>query len=286
MDGHGRIETHRELTRFHRDAVNPPPDIARFDRSACPERIGQKRELLGALLPDDIAPPAQIAAGILRREAIGHEERHAELPAMQSHPEPAVALDAREVVVRAGPIVAKVVNETEAQPDRIGEIDVIDLARHFRSAQDSVGGKGKDAIGKAKSAPAAIGGGIAAFLGRMRLVEFRGQQPIDVGRQSGHERIVLAVRQEDIVTLLDRRRIEDGLAGDRDEGEQDREQPGPVARRHLACERDHRRGCKQRIAKQVIERQSDDSQTGAPVASGGVTGRTAAGMRNRRRFVP
>ena len=158
MDGHGRIETHRELTRFHRDAVNPPADIARFNRAAGPERIGQQRELLGPLLPDDIAPPAQIAARILRREAIGHEERHAELPAMQSHPEPAVALDAREVVVRAGPIVAKVVDEAEAQPDRIGEIDMIDLARHFRAAQDSVGGKGKDAIGKAKSAPAAIGG--------------------------------------------------------------------------------------------------------------------------------
>ena len=285
MDGHGRVETHRELTGLDRDAIDAPPDISRLDRAAGPERIGQQRELLRSLLPDDVAAPAQIAAGILRRETISHEERHAELPAMQSHPEPAVALRACQVV-RPRPVVAKVVDETEAQPDRIGEIDVIDLARHLRAAQDSVGGKRKDPIGKCKSAPAAIGGGIAAFLRRIRLVEFGRQQPIDIGRQSGDKGVVLAVRKKDIVPLLDRRRIEDGLAGDRDHGEQDREQPGPVARGHLTCERDHGRGGKQGIAKQVIERQSDDRPTGAPAASGGATGRTAAEMRNRRRFVP
>ncbi len=173
---------------------------------------------------------------------------------MQPHPEPAVTLDARQVVVGAGPIVAKVVDETETQPDRIGEIDVIDLAGHFRAAQDSVAGKRKDAIGKSKPAPAAVGRGIAAFLGRIGFFEFGREQPIDIGRQAGDERVVLALREEDVVTLLDRRRIEDGLAGNGDAGQQDRKEPRLVARCHLAGERDHGRTEEDAIAEQVVER--------------------------------
>jgi hypothetical protein len=98
MDRDRRIQTHRELIGLDRDAVNPPADVAGFDRAAGPERIRQKRELLRPLFPDDVALPAQIAAAIGRGEAVGHEKRHAELPAMQSHPEAAVALDAHKVV--------------------------------------------------------------------------------------------------------------------------------------------------------------------------------------------
>ena len=135
---------------------------------------------------------------------------------------------------------------------------MVDLARDFSAAQDPVGGKRKHAIGKAKPAPATGRGRIAPPFGRISLVEFACQQAIDIRRQSGDERVIVSVHEEDIVAFLDRRRIEHRLPGHGDAGQQDRKQPRLVASRHLAGERDHRRGDEHAIAEQVVERQSDD----------------------------
>ena len=73
-----------------------------------------------------------------------HEPRHGEMPGMQH-----IYSDrgCRAADRCAAPVVLRLVDEAEAQPDRIVEIDARDAPRIGGFVEDAVGGKGEGAVG-------------------------------------------------------------------------------------------------------------------------------------------
>src|ERR1039457_4910562 len=89
---------------------------------------GPAGKMLARALPHQLATPAQLAADISRRQSNHFVPRHGDVPAAPAHPEAAVTLRALHVGV-GGPVVTNLVDEAEAQPDRIGKIEFGHRAR-------------------------------------------------------------------------------------------------------------------------------------------------------------
>ena len=90
-------------------------------------------------------------------KAVHDEPRHRELPALQNARERRSRDRAIEVADLRIPVVAPLVDEPEAKPYRVGEIDVAHAPRKGRAVQDPVGGKGiracRERTGRASSRP-------------------------------------------------------------------------------------------------------------------------------------
>jgi len=85
--------------------------------------VGNRLETLVGALPQHLTAPAQLAADELGRKPIHDEPRHFEAPAVRKRPELALARIAFDVADLRIPVVAALVDEAEAQPNRIGKID-------------------------------------------------------------------------------------------------------------------------------------------------------------------
>ena len=152
--------------------------------------VTDRGELTAGAFPQDFAAPAQRAADEGRREAVHHEPRHLQAPLVQKRGDAAVARGALDVAGSRIPIVADFVDEPEAEPDRIGEIDPRHAPRIGRMAEDAVGRKREGAVGKAlaQTAPATEERGIAAAVRRIPGIELLGHDVEDGRRQPGFER--------------------------------------------------------------------------------------------------
>src|SRR5262245_1357687 len=107
---------------------------------------------------------------------------------MQERQRTAVAARARDVAHARIPVVAELVDEPEAQPHRIGEVDAGHASRIGRAMEDAVGGKGEGVIGKGLPAPAADLVARAPPRRRIYRVELRGHELKRRARQAGCER--------------------------------------------------------------------------------------------------
>ena len=87
-----RRQMHCQGVRLDGNAEDAPPGIARFNRAAAVSR--QHGELSVCRFPHYFAAPAHFAAGERFRQAEHLEPGHGEMPAMQPHPETAVAVRA------------------------------------------------------------------------------------------------------------------------------------------------------------------------------------------------
>src|SRR5215472_14595232 len=125
---------------------------------------------------------------------------------MQERERTAVAVRAHDVARSRIPVVAELVDEPEAQPHRVGEIDSRHAPRIRGTVEDAVGGKGKGLIGKGLRAPAADLVARAAARRRIYRVELRGHELKRRPRQTRGERAGAAPRvidEKDVVALLD-----------------------------------------------------------------------------------
>ena len=202
-----RRQTHRQRLR-DRHAEDAPPHVIRRERAALHGRVRDRLEALVRAFPQHLAPPAQRAADERGGEAIHHEPRHLQPPAMDQCERVALARRARDVADLRIPVVAVLVDEPEAQPHRIGKIDPAHAPRQRRAVVDAVGRKGEGLARKRLAAPAALLLGVAASRRRILGVELRGHEPKGCGRQRGFERAARAVDQKDVVPFLDARRRE------------------------------------------------------------------------------
>src|SRR5215475_1543529 len=123
--------------------------------------------------PQHLAAPAQIAADKIGGKAIHHEPRHREPPAMQHRERAAVAYGTLDVAGWRNPVVALLVDETEAQPDRIGKIDARHPPRKSWPVVDAISGKRERGLRESLPAPAAERLGIAAPRRRIFGIELR-----------------------------------------------------------------------------------------------------------------
>src|SRR5262249_56389870 len=105
--------------------------------------------------PDDHAAPAQAAAGKRGGKAVHDEPRHGEPPLLQEGERAPVALRAGDVARLRIPVVGELVDEAEAQPYRIAEIDSRNPPPGGGMLEDTVGGEGEGLGGKNLGAPAA-----------------------------------------------------------------------------------------------------------------------------------
>src|SRR5713101_4013368 len=167
--------------------------------------------MLARALPKHLAAPAQGAAGELSGEAVHHEPRHLQLPSMHQGPGVAVTRRALELADLRIPVVAQLIDEPDAKPYRIGEVDCSHAPRMRGMVVDAVGGKGERPVRKALPAPAAIGGAVATSRRRIFGVEFRRHESKDRGRQPGFERPAGTLHDKDVVALLDARRRKPNL---------------------------------------------------------------------------
>src|SRR5262249_28010412 len=122
-------------------------------------------------------------------EAVEHEPRHRQRPLMQERQRTAVAVRAHDVAHSRIPVVVELVDEPEAQPYRVGEVDAGHAPRIRRVVEDAVGGKGEGVIGKGLPGPAADLVARAPPRRRVYRVELRGHELKRRARQAGFERI-------------------------------------------------------------------------------------------------
>src|SRR5215831_20195435 len=158
--------------------------------------------------PQHLAAPTQIAADEIGGKAIHHEPRHRQLPAMQHRERAAVAYGALDVTGWRNPVVALLINEAEAQPDRIGKIDAGHPPRKGWPVVDAIRRKSERRLRESLPAPASERLGIAAPRRRIFGIELRAHGRERPGRQPGLQgKAPLAIDDEDVVPLLDARRL-------------------------------------------------------------------------------
>src|SRR5947209_19274192 len=96
--------------------------------------------------PQNIALPAELAAFECRGEPIHQEERQSVLPAFKDRERAPVAPQTLDVAVVSDKIERKVVDDTEAQPDRVVKADAADAAGEGVSVEHAVRRKRKHPI--------------------------------------------------------------------------------------------------------------------------------------------
>src|SRR5262245_33481799 len=143
----------------------------------------------------------------------------------------AVARRALEIADLRIPVVAELVDEPEAQPYGIGEVDPGDAPRIERAVMDAVGGKGEGSRGKTLAAPTTILRGIAPPRARISGVELGGHEAERRRRQAGFKRTVRRVQEKDVVALLDARCRKQDLSQDAERHRCERSKPRRVPRR-------------------------------------------------------
>ena len=176
---------------------------------------------------------------------------------MQESDGAAIACGALDIAHPRIPVVAALVDEPEARPDRIGEVDARHPSGISRTLPDAVGGKRKRAVGKSLPAPASVGRRLAALRGRIPRVELCLHEPENLRRQSGFERAAGAIHQEDVVPLLDPRRRHGHLRQQAAAGDQQSRKPPTAAPGDLAGDDEHDRHDQQGETRQVIDWQPE-----------------------------
>src|SRR5262245_46343718 len=99
------------------------------------------------------------------------------MPSAQAHPEPRVTLKALHITDQ--PIVARLIDEPEPQPNWVGEVELAHRTRQRRLVKNAVGGKCKNPIWKTLPQPTTWRIGIAASSGWILRVEFSRQSAIN-----------------------------------------------------------------------------------------------------------
>ena len=172
-------------------------------------------------------------------------------------PELPIAVGAVHVGRGGVPVVAGVVDEAEAQPDRIGKIDAGHRARIGRMAEDAVGGKGVELVRLSLVLPATGRAGLAAYRRRIECIEFRLHEAIDVRWHLPLEHVAGLGRQKNVLALRDGGGGDDERQQSRDGDDHGGRQPAPGARADASAEDQHRGDQQQRVSRQVVHRQSD-----------------------------
>jgi len=156
------------------------------------------------------------------------------------------------------PVVAELVDEPEAQPHRIREIDAGHAARIGRAVEDAVGGKGEGSVGKGLPAPAADLVARAAARRRIYRAELHGHDAERRARQARFERAASASRvidEKDVVALFDARRRKQHLTEHAQRDRRQRGEPRRNVRRHRPRHDQHGRDHEQRVAEEVVDGQ-------------------------------
>jgi hypothetical protein len=209
---------------------------------------------------------ASLAADENRGEAIHDEPRHLQFPAMHERERAAVAGRALEIADLRIPVVAELVDEPEAQPYGIGEVDPGDAPRIGRAVMDAVGGKGEGSCWKALAAPTTVLRGIASPRARISGIELGGHEAERRRRQAGFERAAGRVQEKDVVALLDAWGRKQDMSQDAERHRRERTEPRRALRRHLSHCDDDCRDDEQRVTEEVVdgepERGEDQHQRG------------------------
>ena len=245
---------HGERVGLDGDAEHAAAGVGRGNRAAV--LAGQRGELAALAFPHDLAAPAQLPADISRRQADHLVPRHGEVPALQAHPEAAVAVGAMDVRRGGVPVVAALVDEAEPQPDGIREIEGARRARQIGPVEYPVGGKSEGARGMI-ALPATGRTRLAAHGRRIERVEFARHALIDRRRQGALQDAARRVGQKQIMAFVDARGGEQPLAGRRGDDDGDGGKPGLCARAHRAGKDNDRHDQQQRIGAEMIDRQAD-----------------------------
>ncbi len=249
-----RRQVHGQRVGLDGDAEDALAGVGGLDGAATV--AAPARKLAALAFPHDLATPAQLPADKGRRQADHLEPRHGEVPAPQSHEEATVAVDAVHLRRGGRPVVTQLIDEAEAQPDRIGKVDCRRRARQVRCVQHAVGGKREGAIRMA-ALPAIARTGAAARRRRILRVELVRHVAVDLRRQAALQGAVRCAGQEHIMSFVDARRRKPPLAGDGDRHDRDGSEPGVAPRADLAGEYDDRHDQQQRIAADMIDRQAN-----------------------------
>jgi hypothetical protein len=176
------------------------------------------------------------------------------VPALESAQWAPCPVRAVNVGILGIPIVAKVINEPEAQPNRIREIQRRHRARIDRRAPYTVRGERKSAVRKARLLPAARHRWAAALSRRILGIELPCHVTIDIGREFSFEG---RARQKNVMALLDAWRRQECLSQDARDDNCRCGGPRAGTRAHLTAANDDGQNDQEHVVGNVVDRQSD-----------------------------
>src|SRR5262249_15423487 len=124
------------------------------------------------------------------------------MPSAQAHPEAPITLKALHIADLI-PIVARLIDEPEPQPNWIVEVELSHRTRQRRHVKNSVGGKCKNPVWKTLTEPTTGQIGIATSSGWILRVEFSRQSSINFLWQLTLQDLHRPSRQKYIMAFLD-----------------------------------------------------------------------------------